>query len=403
MELDNKGLGRLRRVASARDVWTSESGDFTPWLADNLDVLADELGLPLTFTAQEVSVGEFRLDIQAETAEGRVVVIENQLEKTDHAHLGQLLLYASGLEATAVVWVAAAFRDDHRRTLDWLNERTDSGVDFFGVEVGVVQISDDGPRAPVFEVVARPNNWQKGVKDAGHRTLAGGGGGGPTPLNAKRQDFFAEVLAEVVAQRPTIRLPARAKGHWLSFASGPWGAWDISAAAEGRLRVGAYIDSGNEQRNKDLFDELFGELTIWEHKVGVPLSWERLDDRRACRVAAYADHFDVDDAPRRGSLHTWAVKTVVALHDAMNQHLRLRARQLRDAALAQSVESTGSSTEATNTGSRLPALTDTTTGPTSATASAAPDRLSNTTSAAGLAQHCIQPTFEVGHGGTSHP
>ena len=106
MELDSKGLGRLRRVANPRDVWISESGDFTPWLADNLDVLAEELGLSLTLVAMEVPVGEFRLDIQAQTADGQLVIIENQLERTDHGHLGQLMVYASGLEAAAVVWVA---------------------------------------------------------------------------------------------------------------------------------------------------------------------------------------------------------------------------------------------------------------------------------------------------------
>src|SRR3954453_3282747 len=169
MELESKGLGRLHRVANARDVGTSEAGDFTPWLAGNLDVLAGALGMSLTPVAMEVPVGEFRLDIQAQTPDGRVVIVENQLERTDHGNLGQLLVYASGLEAAAVVWVAPRFRDDHRRTLDWLNERTDTGVDFFGVEVAVVQIGEAGPRAPVFEVVARPNGWQKGVKEGGGR------------------------------------------------------------------------------------------------------------------------------------------------------------------------------------------------------------------------------------------
>src|SRR4051812_9031531 len=102
MDLDRKGLGRLRRVANARDVWTSEGGEFTPWLAENLDVLADELGVPLTLVATEVPVGGFRLDIQAQAQDGRLVVIENQLERTDHGHLGQLLAYASGLEAAFV-------------------------------------------------------------------------------------------------------------------------------------------------------------------------------------------------------------------------------------------------------------------------------------------------------------
>lgn len=324
MELDSKGLARLRRVANARDVWTSESGDFTPWLADNLDVLADVLGMSLSLTAQEVPVGDFRLDIQAQTGDGRVVIVENQLERTDHGHLGQLLVYASGLEAAAVVWVAPAFRDDHRCTLDWLNERTDTGVDFFGVEVSVVQIGEAGPRAPVFEVVARPNTWQKGVKEAGSATQV-------TGLNAIRQDFFAEVLADVVTRRPGIRMPARSNANWVSFASGPWGTWGLTAANDRRLRVEAYLDTGDQETTKILFDELEQDAADWQAKVGHPLTWERLDGRRASRVAAYQPVEDLADGAERARLRSWAVAVVLALVDAMDQHLRERARALKEA------------------------------------------------------------------------
>ncbi len=331
--LDNKGLGRLRRVADPRDVWESEAGDFTPWLAENLDVLAEELQMSLTLKATEVPVGDFRLDIQAETLDGRVVVIENQLERTDHGHMGQLLVYASGLEAAAVVWVAPRFRDEFRRTLDWLNERTDTGVDFFGVEVGVVQIGSSGPRAPVFEVVARPNNWQKNVKE---RSGGGAGtGGGVTPLNSARQDLFAEILAEVVTQRPSIRMPARAKLFWLAFASGPFGNWQISAANDGRYRVEAYIDSGEQAVNKELFDEFHADAETWAQKAGVRLDWERLDDKRASRIMTYHPPVDVLDAGKRADLKAWGVAAILGMFDAMNDQLRLRGKQLRDKAKAQ--------------------------------------------------------------------
>ncbi len=327
MELDGKGLGRLRRVANARDVWTSEAGDFTPWLANNLDVLAGELGMSLTLVATEVPVGDFRLDIQAVSADGRVVIVENQLERTDHGHLGQLLAYASGLEAGAVVWIAPRFRDDHRRTLDWLNERTDAGVDFFGVEVAVVQIGETGPRAPVFEVVARPNGWQKGVKAVGGATAAAGQGGG---VNAVRQDFFADVLTEVVAARPAIRMPSRSKDNWLSFASGPWGYWALSIATGGRLRIEAYIDSGDVRVNKTLFDELHADAGIWERRVVQPLAWERLDDKRASRIATYRSVTDLSEPGDREQLKTWATGALLAMYDALNDRLRTRGRELRE-------------------------------------------------------------------------
>ena len=160
---DSKGLGRLRRVtdpAQWRKVWDREDHDFTPWLAQYIDDLGEALGMVLTVVGTEVPVGEFRLDIQARDDNNNVVVIENQLERTDHGHLGQCLVYASVLEASTVVWVARQFREDFRRALDWLNERTDEKARFFGVEVGLVRV-DNSRLAPEFKLIVRPNDWAK--------------------------------------------------------------------------------------------------------------------------------------------------------------------------------------------------------------------------------------------------
>lgn len=121
MELDSKGLGRLRRVASARDVWTSEAGDFTPWLAENLDILADELGMSLTLVATEVPVGDFRLDVQAQTPDGGVVIVENQLERTDLAEHGAVRI-VGGTDLTnfpmAAPFRRAGYTESQRIRLD---------------------------------------------------------------------------------------------------------------------------------------------------------------------------------------------------------------------------------------------------------------------------------------------
>ncbi len=321
--LDSKGLGRLRKVAQPRQVWVGEATDFTPWLAENLDVLADELGMDMTLVSTEVLVGDFRLDIQASTSDGRTVIIENQLERTDHGHLGQLLIYASGLEATTVVWVAAIFRDEYRRALDWLNERTDAAVNFFGVEVSVVQIGD-GPRAPVFEVVARPNDWQKSVKastSVGHSAIA--------PINLPRQEFFVEVLKEVSAERPAVRVPTKGNASWLGYAAGPFGNWDLSVTQDKRLRVEVYLDTGDHDINKALFDELASEARVWEEKAETPLEWERMDGRRACRIAAYHDAVDFSDPTDRELARQWAVKSAIGMYDALNDYLRSRAADMR--------------------------------------------------------------------------
>src|SRR5437762_8950858 len=142
--MNPKSLGRLEKIP-LREVWTNESSDFTPWLArgENLKLLAETVGIELECEAQEKEVGPFRADILCKnTATDSWVLIENQLERTDHCHLGQLLTYAAGLEAVTIVWVAERFTEEHRATLDWLNERTDEKINFFGLEVELWRIGD---------------------------------------------------------------------------------------------------------------------------------------------------------------------------------------------------------------------------------------------------------------------
>ena len=160
-------LGRLTRV-DLREIWLSEASDFTPWLAreENLAVLADTLGIDLELEAQEKAVGPFRADILCkDIATGAWVLVENQLERTDHTHLGQLLTYASGLEAVTIVWIAARFTEEHRSTLDWLNKITDESFSFFGLGVELWRIGES-PAAPKFNIVSKPNDWSRSVTQA---------------------------------------------------------------------------------------------------------------------------------------------------------------------------------------------------------------------------------------------
>ena len=137
--MNDRNLGRLERV-DLRDVWAKEDRDFTPWLArpENLEVLADTLGLELEAKAVETEkdVGPLRADILCrETGSGDWVLIENQLERANHGHLGQLLTYAAGLRAVTGVWIAERFSKEYQATLDWLNEITDEKIRFFGLEI----------------------------------------------------------------------------------------------------------------------------------------------------------------------------------------------------------------------------------------------------------------------------
>ena len=147
-----------------RDAWSHEAHNFTPWLADNLHLLSELLGLELELISTEHPVGSFNLDIYAKDLRSEdVVAIENQLERTDHTHLGQVMTYFSALEARKVIWIAKEIREEHRAVISWLNAHTPPEYAFFGVEVSTVRIANS-PIAPVFTVVEKPNNWVRAIQ-----------------------------------------------------------------------------------------------------------------------------------------------------------------------------------------------------------------------------------------------
>ena len=160
-----KELGCLESV-DVRSVWEHEANQFTPWLAEprNLNALGEALQIDLELEAQEVQVGPFRADILAKnTADETLVLVENQMGKTDHRHLGQVLTYAAGLKASTVVWLATSFSEEHKAALDWLNSFSNDSVRFFGVVIELWQIGNSLP-APQFHVVCQPNEWGKSIQ-----------------------------------------------------------------------------------------------------------------------------------------------------------------------------------------------------------------------------------------------
>jgi Domain of unknown function (DUF4268) len=158
-EIERLGLGRLERL-DLKSFWGEQLPDLTPWFLQNIDLLGETLGIDITPLEQEVDVDTGAFKVLGADATGRPIVIENRLQATDHDQLGQMIVHASGLDEAVVIWVAPRFREEFRRGLDWLNDRTDQQVDFFGVEIGLVRIGRSLP-APVLDVVVQPRNWRK--------------------------------------------------------------------------------------------------------------------------------------------------------------------------------------------------------------------------------------------------
>ena len=211
------GLGRLKRV-ELRDAWLGEATDFTPWLAqpENMALLGEAIGIELEVESQEANVGPFRADILCrDTINGHYVLIENQLERTDHTHLGQLLTYAAGLDAASIVWVAARFTEEHRAALDWLNNATSSGFNFFGLEIELWRIGGSA-MAPKFNVISKPNDWSKAIREQ----AGGGQSGQPSQSQQLHLEFWTQFRQYLENRDSQLRISRSARGYWISVAVG---------------------------------------------------------------------------------------------------------------------------------------------------------------------------------------
>ena len=300
------GLGRLVR-RDAREVWAHEAHQFTPWLMDHIDQLNEAIGFEIELTALEERVGPFAVDLYGkEVQTGHPAIIENQLEPSDHGHLGQLLTYAAGLNAGVIVWVTPKFRDEHRAALDWLNAISPQEVNFFGIEIEILEIN--GQRAPNFKAVVQPNNW-------GARSLPTDTGGGKAASDRRLalQAFHLAVLEALKTRQPGVTNASRTQPEsWFNFASGRAGvAFGWVFAPQSRFRVEVYIDTGERERNMAIFEALRQQHEEIEREVGMALEWQALEGRRATRIAAHAPFpAAIEDArPELERLKEWAVNT----------------------------------------------------------------------------------------------
>jgi hypothetical protein len=206
-------LGRIEKI-DLRSFWRREATDFTPWLAqeENIQLLGETIGIDLEVQSQEESVGPFSADILCkDTINDHFVLIENQLERTDHTHLGQLMKYAAGLEAVTIIWIAQKFTEEHRAALDWLNRITDDTFNFFGIEIELIRIGDSVP-APIFNVVSKPNDWSKQVKQsAGHNI---------TDTKLLQMEYFQAMKEYLENKKVGFKIQKPAPQHWTNISIG---------------------------------------------------------------------------------------------------------------------------------------------------------------------------------------
>lgn len=304
------GFGRLERV-DLRDGWKTEAQDFTPWLAQpqNLVLLGDTLGLELELEAQERSVGPFRADILCkDTANGSWVLIENQLERTDHGHLGQLITYAAGLQAVTIVWIAARFADEHRAACDWLNEMTTEDVRIFALEVELWRIGAS-PVAPKFNIVSQPNDWARQVS-SGKKSIEDGE---LSETRATQLRYWNGVETRIREAKGPVNAVKAQAGSWVSHSIGRTGVNPNLAMSrpEKLVRIEIYLTGFHATSD---YAQIEARRDDIEQKLGQTLSWQPLPGKKDARIAlqlAGLDPFDEADWDRQ---HIWLADNVQRVH-----------------------------------------------------------------------------------------
>lgn len=284
-------LGRLEKL-DLRTYWKKEATDFTPWLAkeENIQLLSDTIGIELEVQSQEESVGPFSADILCkDTINDHFVLIENQLEKTDHTHLGQLMTYAAGLDAVTIIWIAQKFTEEHRAALDWLNRITDETFTFFGIEIELYKIGDS-LSAPMFNIVSKPNDWTKQVKRSTTSQPA-------TDTKLLQQEFWQGLKDFMEAKKSFVKMQNPLLQHWTNVAIGR-SNFHLSASVNSRdSSINIWLNIMGEQA-KENYDKLYE--TAYENsltEINTDLVWDKMDGRKmsAVMLKAPSDFTDKND------------------------------------------------------------------------------------------------------------
>lgn len=304
-------IGRLQKVP-LREIWRNEARDFTSWLAENLDLLGEVLGANLTLVKREASAGTFSADILAEDGNGIPVIIENQLESTDHGHLGQLITYLSNLQAKTAIWISSQPRPEHEAAIHWLNQYLPADVAFYLLKVEAYRIGTSDP-APAFTVVAGPTAEGKQIGEQK---------GELAERHVLRLEFWEQLLKKARKHTQLHGGVSPGKENWVSAGAGKSGLGFNYVIRMGDARVELYIDRGDGEENKRIFDQLFAQRETVEAAFGGPLDWQRLDDRRACRISQVLPGGGLASRDRWPTIQDAMIEAMVRLERALKPAIR---------------------------------------------------------------------------------
>ena len=304
-------LGRLEKV-DVRKVWEHEARDFSAWLArpENLEMLGEQIGIEIESLGTEVEMGSFRIDILGkEPNTDERIIIENQLEQTNHDHLGKVITYAAGLDARYLIWIVKDVRDEHLKAIEWMNEHLDDSIRCFLVKIEVWQIGDSKP-APRFDVISMKNDWVATVKKSAAASEV-------SSLKLKQQEFWVNLASYIRAKDSTIKIQTPRPQHWFDFSIGNslcHLAMSINSQ-KNQFGVQVYINTDKDlwehfKGNADEINAIMGDEVIW---------WE---SSKASGGGINLQVTDVFDESRETEYFEWLYVTMVNLKRALVPHVQ---------------------------------------------------------------------------------
>ena len=313
-------LGKMVRLDSIKEVWNHEATSFTPWLAeeDNIQLVADAIGLDeLVVEALEKNVGPFRADILCkDPSSDRFVLIENQLEKTDHSHLGQILTYAAGLGACTIVWIAKSFTSEHRATLDWLNEITDEKFNFFGLEIELWRIGNSEIAAN-FNVVSEPNQWTRDIQSAAKEIESSQ----HTPRDLLLREFWTALKADMEFNKSKVKTQKPLPQSWTNIALGKSGIYLVAVARVKKESMGVHVVINGANR-KTFYDELFSQKKAIEDEIGIELQWLEMPEKMESHIKLNKENVDVVNKQSWPQHIAWMRETIENFHRVFSTRVR---------------------------------------------------------------------------------
>ena len=310
-------LGKLKQV-ELRSIWENEATEFTPWLAkdENLELLSEAIDIELVLDRTEKPVGPFNADILCkDVSNDNWVLIENQLEKTDHKHLGQLITYATGLNAVTIIWIASNFTEEHRAALDKLNEITPTSYNFFGIKMEAWCVDDSKP-APVFKVISKPNNWSRSISSATRNADINDYG----ETKKKQYKFWTELCSAIVNKNTSpLKVQKPSPKHWHTFSIGKSGVGLNMTfnSKEDILAVEIYIIS--DQSIFEYFDQDKDKI---ESELGEKLEWQPRPEKKASRIIIKRNNSVLENEKEWGHYISWSIDKLEKFHNIFGTRLK---------------------------------------------------------------------------------